>query len=196
MKIKISEFSKAWKGQFNVIKLELKALFPNKKIVIEHIGSTAVNNLSAKPIIDIMIGVKTDKELDSIINPLIENGYIYYEKYNSIMPNRRFFIKLKSKEQKKIFKSIYTSNDELPHELINDLRLAQIHVWKYNSDDWIRHIAVRDYLINNEAMRLEYQKIKIDLGKLNWNDGIEYNKKKNSFMIQLEEEALNYYKNI
>ena len=193
MKIKISEFSKTWKDQFNLIELEIHSLFPDKEIFIEHIGSTAVEHLPAKPIIDIMIGIKTDYALDSIVNPLLERGYIYYEKYNLVMPNRRFFIKLRDQENKKLFQSVYALNDELPHELINDLRLAQIHVWNHNSTDWKRHIAVRDYLRENKTIRLEYQQLKTKLGKLDWDNGIEYNKAKNNFISKLEQEALNYY---
>lgn len=195
MKIKIVQHSKNWKKQFELIKSEINSLFPDNEIIIEHIGSTSVKSLAAKPIIDIMIGVDSNQELDSTIIPLINKGYIYYECYNKIMPNRRFFVKLKHLKNHSLFKSIYSYNDELPHEEINNLRLAQIHVWKYNSEDWIRHIVVRDYLRINQPIRLAYQKIKIELSQLSWKDGMDYNSGKNDFMIRLEKEALNYYKN-
>lgn len=196
MKIQISPFSKTWKAQFELIKSEIESVLFNKEVKIEHIGSTSVENLSAKPIIDIMVGVNSNEELDLVVNPLLKLDYIYYEKYNSIMPNRRFFIKLINQEDKKLFQSVYSNNDNLPHEEINNLRLAQIHVWKYNSEDWIRHIAVRDYLRNNEVIKAKYQAVKLDLAKLEWRNGTDYNNGKNEFMTELEKKALKHYKNI
>lgn len=196
MNIQISPFSKTWKAQFELIKSEIESVLFNKEVKIEHIGSTSVENLSAKPIIDIMVGVNSNEELDLVVNSLLKLDYIYYEKYNSIMPNRRFFIKLINQEDKKLFQSVYSNNDNLPHEEINNLRLAQIHVWKYNSEHWIRHIAVRDYLRNNEVIKAKYQAVKLDLAKLEWRDGTDYNNGKNKFMTELEKKALKHYKNI
>ena len=181
MKIVIKPFSKTWKTQFDLIKTEIDLQLSHQKIIIEHIGSTSVENLSAKPIIDIMIGVIDDDDLDSTINPLINLGYIYYETYNTIMPNRRFFVKLINHKNNKFYKSVYSIDDKLPHEEINNLRHAHIHVWKYNSRDWIRHIAVREYLRNNSEIKAKYQKLKIKLSELNWTDGIDYNNGKNKF---------------
>lgn len=64
---------------------------------IQHIGSTSVEGLSAKPVIDIMIGVNSEKDLDKIPPLLAGRQYVYYEKYNEDMPYRRFFVKLKAK---------------------------------------------------------------------------------------------------
>lgn len=120
MNIQISPFSKTWKAQFELIKSEIESVLFNKEVKIEHIGSISVENLSAKPIIDIMVGVNSNEELDLVVNPLLKLDYIYYEKYNSIMPNRRFFIKLINQEDKKLFQSVYSNNDNLPHEEINN----------------------------------------------------------------------------
>lgn len=194
MKITICNYSVQWKDQFEELKINLQKILKDNAVIIEHIGSTAVKNLSAKPIIDIMVGVTSTNELNNLIKPLTNNGYIYYESYNTIMPKRRFFIKLKDDNNLNKFKSTYTSSDKLPHEAINELRLAQIHVWEYNSKDWIRHIAVRDYLRKNETLRLEYKELKQKISRSTWENGIAYNNEKNNFLKSLEKEAINYYK--
>ena len=65
---------------------------------IEHIGSTSIQSLSAKPIIDILIGVNKNSELDLTIDPMIQNKFIYYKVYDKDMPKRRFYVGLKFKK--------------------------------------------------------------------------------------------------
>lgn len=55
-----------------------------------HIGSTAVDGLSAKSVIDILFGLESVGELDEIVDPLLKAGYIYYQVYNVMKPNRFF----------------------------------------------------------------------------------------------------------
>lgn len=66
MKITFEKYNPFWKKQFETIKNELKDSIGFLNPQIEHIGSTSVENLSAKPVIDIMIGVKNEEELDKI----------------------------------------------------------------------------------------------------------------------------------
>ena len=63
MKIKLLPFSPKYKSKFKKIKRDLLTIVDIKD-EIEHIGSTAINGISAKPIIDILIGINTN-ELDS-----------------------------------------------------------------------------------------------------------------------------------
>jgi GrpB-like predicted nucleotidyltransferase (UPF0157 family) len=61
---------------------------------IEHVGSTAVPDLSAKPIIDIMVGLAADHDLDVIVTRLQGLGYSYIARYEidgNPMPFRRYF---------------------------------------------------------------------------------------------------------
>ncbi|MFP3802568.1 GrpB family protein, partial [Paraburkholderia sp. SIMBA_027] len=82
----------------------------------------------AKPIIDIMIGVKDEAELDKIPTLLQGKHYVYYEKYNEDMPYRRFFIKLIDQPQNLGFPDIIHLGDRIPEELHNhSLRIAHIH---------------------------------------------------------------------
>lgn len=86
MKIQFEKYNPDWKQSFELIKSELTDLIDFINPNIEHIGSTSVEGLSAKPIIDILIGVKNENDLDKTTSPLMNKDYIYYEKYNCKLP--------------------------------------------------------------------------------------------------------------
>jgi GrpB-like predicted nucleotidyltransferase (UPF0157 family) len=78
MKIELEKHSPLWKEQFENIKTELIEKIGFLHPHIEHIGSTSVKGLSAKPIIDILIGLESRDLLEEVINPLLEINYVYY----------------------------------------------------------------------------------------------------------------------
>lgn len=196
MKVTFEKYNPSWKTQFESIKNELEESIGFLNPEIEHIGSTSVEGLSAKPIIDIMIGVKDESELNQI--PLLLRGknYVYYEKYNEDMPYRRFFIKLIDTPQDLGFPEIIHSGDEIPEELHNHhLRIAHIHTIPVSSEHWIRHIAFRDYLRTHPEVKEEYQKLKEELSTMEWFDGNDYNEGKDPFIKREEKNAVQWYLN-
>src|SRR4051812_22669175 len=100
MKIHLVKYDKSWKDSFETIKSELleniRFTFPE----IEHIGSTSIEGLSAKPIIDVLVGLNEESLLNETIKPLIKVAYQYYEVFNTQMPYRRFFTKHKEEIHK------------------------------------------------------------------------------------------------
>lgn len=194
MKITFEPYNPLWKQTFNEIKKELVQEIGFLEPQIEHIGSTAVEGLSAKPIIDILIGVKNSAELDIIPPLLMEKGYVYYEKYNEDMPYRRFFVKLKQAPQRLSLPVHIKPADIIPEELHNHiLRVAHIHVMPLDSAHWIRHIAFRDYLRTHLEIKEEYQQLKEKLSTQEWKDGNEYNEGKDVFLKREEQKAINWY---
>lgn len=69
MKIKFEKYNPDWSNDFEKIKSELSELIGFINPNIEHIGSTSVKGLSAKPIIDILIGVNNESDLEKTITP-------------------------------------------------------------------------------------------------------------------------------
>ena len=191
MKIQLEKYNPDWKTIYKNIEDDLRRSLAFVNPIIEHIGSTSIFDLTAKPIIDILVGIPKHEQLDKIVEPLTSNDYIFYEKYNLTMPYRRFFVKLKTKPDFFIPK-IYCEKDEVPNEL-NDYKLAHIHILEYNSYHWTRHVAFREYLKKNVAVKNEYQKIKLQLSILDWRDGNEYNDAKNDFIKRIEKKALEWY---
>ena len=193
MKIIIEKYNPIWVKEFKKLKKELASILKNLNPQIEHIGSTSVPSLSAKPIIDIAIGVSKSAELDITICPMIENKFIYYEVYNKVMPKRRLFVGLKNKNDSHKFKKIYSNDEEIPHEKIHSFRLCHIHIWKFGTYEWERHIAFRDYLKEHTKIKDEYELLKVKLSKKNWIDGNEYNFGKNDFIKEIESNAISWY---
>ena len=190
MIINIEKYNKEWTVQFEQIKAELCSILIKLCPKIEHIGSTSVPDLAAKPIIDIQVGIKNSNDLDKTIEPMINNHYIYYEIYNSVMPDRRLFVGLKDEKDIRNFQNIYSKGDLIPHEKINQLRLTHVHIWEHGTKDWNRHIAFRNYLREHAEVKGQYESLKKQLSLKDWKDGDEYNDAKDSFIKTTEAKAI------
>lgn len=194
MKIKFGKYDPLWPERFYEIKSELLELTGFLNAQVEHIGSTSVEGLSAKPIIDILVGLKDKNDLDKTVQPLIDKGYIHYRLYNEEMPYRRFFVKHKDGYSNPAIPKIITGKDQVPASTEeHNNRLAHIHILPLDSEHWIRHIAFRDYLTANADIKDEYQKLKEQLKSREWQDGNEYNSAKDAFIKEEERKAVIWY---
>lgn len=110
---------------------------------IQHIGSTAVPGLAAKPVIDICIGVISFEEGYECVAPIEALGYCY--RGENGIARRHYF-----------FKDDPTCTD--PHYK----RTHHIHVFEAGTD-WTRHIAFRDALRSNPHAVSDYAALKRDL---------------------------------
>jgi len=183
-------YNPIWKAKFNSIQRDLHTLLKPIDPKIDHIGSTAVEGLSAKPIIDILIGLDKDSDLDLVPVLLKGKSYVYYEKYNEEMPYRRFFVAL-------IVPEHLVRGDEIPERLHDhSLRIAHIHSIPRRSDHWLRHIAFRDYLQAHSEVRDNYQRIKEEMVLREWKDGNDYNGAKDEFLKEYERKAIEWYKRV
>jgi len=127
-------YQPSWKDKFEAEKIKLKEIFGNKAVAIEHIGSTSIPGLSAKPIIDIAVLIEKRDDGDNFIEPVSRLGY-QYDKSNS-SGERHFFRK---------------GNPTEFH-----LSIA----YKDKGGFWERQILFRDYLRSHSEFRDEYQKLK------------------------------------
>ncbi len=78
---------------FDREKAQILSVIGNRVTAIEHVGSTAVPGLGAKPIIDIMVGIHSLIDAKDCIRPLESIGYEYVPEYEASMPERRYFRK-------------------------------------------------------------------------------------------------------
>jgi GrpB-like predicted nucleotidyltransferase (UPF0157 family) len=155
-----------WPSHFAAEQARIRALLP-PSAVIEHIGSTAVPGLAAKPVIDIMIGLKTLAEARPCVTALQQMGYEYVQKYESVMPERRYLKRLE-----------------------NGRRSHQIHMVEFGGAFWIRHVAFRDYLRTHPEEAREYGRLKQELAAKFTQDRDGYMDGKDAFVKALESRAL------
>ena len=164
MTIELSEFNAELTTMFDTEKNIISIGFPINEVIIEHIGSTSIPDIKAKPIIDIMLGMRElPSEISPIVNYLKTLGYEHIAQYDFIIPERRFFQKD-----------------------LNGKRTHHIHMVSFNSEFWDKHLFFRNHLRNNPTIREQYQKLKVDLTKRQWKSGNEYADAKGDFIKSVD----------
>ena len=188
MKVKLEKYDPKWKSYFEIEKDKLFNVLGTDGIKIEHIGSTSIPNICSKPVIDIMIGVEKEKQLDSSVNKIIRLGYIYVQKYEIIMPFRRYFFKLKNPD---IQVPRIIGFDDPDINKGNHEDSFHIHMVKINSDFWINQLIFRNYLRNNLEAKKEYENVKKSLSNREWDSINEYAEAKSRCISKLLERGKN-----
>ena len=129
-------YDEAWKNAFEEIKTEIEAEIGDLIIGIEHVGSTSVEGMSAKPCIDIDVIIKDYSVFDEIVRKLGVIGYIHEGDLG-----------IKDREAFK-----YANK---PH-----LMTHHLYVCPRDSEELHRHIAFRDFLRKNPEAVKEYSMVK------------------------------------
>lgn len=184
MKIEIAPYTPEWKSKFEEEKKILLEILKEFNPVIEHIGSTSVEGLGAKPIIDIQIGVAKYEQLDLLAAPMMDAGYTYYKKYEDVLPGRRYFVRAYNPHNNILPKILLTYEDKFDRK--EHPHLIHIHAVELNSDWWRRHIAFRDYLRANYEARDEYYSLKVKLAENDWENKDDYTDAKTEFVKRIE----------
>jgi GrpB-like predicted nucleotidyltransferase (UPF0157 family) len=175
MKIIIQSYDRNWPALFEEEKARLAAALSEHITSIQHIGSTSVPGLGAKPIIDIMIAVPSLAEADEFcIQPITALGYEYVKEFEAETPQRRYFRK---------------QNAE-------GAPTHHIHLVRINSDWWVDHLLFRDYLRGNSEVRRAYDALKRQLAEREWESRDDYTQTKSGFIQQVMEEARAWRQNI
>lgn len=135
-KVMVLPYDKAWKTAFEDIKQEIESAIGALIIGIEHVGSTSVEGLSAKPCIDIDVIIKDYTIFDRVVQELARIGY--YHEGNLGIKDREAFR--------------YTDK---PHLLKHHL-----YVCPQYSQELHRHITFRDFLRSNPVAAKKYGLVK------------------------------------
>jgi len=131
----IVDYDPLWKQQFEQEAHALRPIFGTQLVALHHIGSTAIPNMPAKPIIDIMPVVKDISQVDSLNPQFITLGYDPMGELGLV--GRRYFRK---------------GGDE--H------RTHHVHVFAVGNPEVEKHILFRDYLIQHPDDATTYAAIK------------------------------------
>ena len=163
--ITVVNYDPEWPSKYVRERDYITEILKDNCISIYHIGSTSVPGLSAKPIIDIMVVVRSLERVDTVAEKFSDIGYEYLGEFGIV--GRRYLRK---------------GGDERTH---------QIHI--FQADDWNnigRHLAFRDYMRTHEKERNEYAKLKKDLAQEFPYDIDGYCDGKENFVREMEERAL------
>ena len=135
-KVIVLPYDKAWKAAFEEIRLELEAALENLIIGIEHVGSTSVEGLSAKPCIDVDVVIKDYTIFAAVVEKLAGIGY-FHEGDLGIAGREAFG---------------YTGKDHLMKH--------HLYVCPQNSRELHWHITFRDFLRNHPEAAQKYGRVK------------------------------------
>jgi GrpB-like predicted nucleotidyltransferase (UPF0157 family) len=158
--VEVADSDPRWKLVFDGLSAQLRTALADLDATVEHVGSTSVPGLAAKPIIDIAIGVRGPMAIGRIIKILEPLGYIYRRDEGS--SGGQLFV---------------VDDDNSPWH-----RIAYIHVVATDDPQWFRYLGFRDRLREDPQARDEYQQLKRRLAAEFPNDRIGYTTAKESFI--------------
>ena len=153
--LRVSSYREEWKTLFEIEKRDIEEAIGDYIEEIQHVGSTSIPGMSAKPILDIAIAVKDFEEARICINPLCDMGYTF--RGENGIPRRHYFLK----------------GEPCTHH---------IHMLEKNSEEWERLILFRDYLRSNQNIAEEYNQLKRNLSERLQGDREAYQAAKSDFV--------------
>jgi len=129
-----------WPVVFHQLAAELLPALPDSVVTVEHIGSTAVPGLPAKPILDLAVGVRPDADPENASQALEDFGFLRRADADGAELDRNFGL-----------------------ELAERVRLVNAHLVRYAGPQWSWYVLFRDRLRADVRARDEYARIKGDL---------------------------------
>ncbi len=168
--ITLTEHNSNWKKQYDEISATLCAALSSRKIIrISHIGSTAINGIWAKPIVDILVEIAPDEDIAAISEIITKSG----------------FIKMSESEGWVSFNHGYTENGFAE-------KVYHLHIRFAGDND---ELYFRDYLNDNPHIAKEYEQLKLSLWHKYEYDRDGYTQAKTEFVKKHTAEARGLYKN-
>lgn len=157
--VKLEKYNENWKNEFCKEKENLEKIFGKLAIQIEHVGSTSIEGISAKPIIDIMVAIASFSDFEGVRETFSKEPYSVKED---------------------------SSPDEiLVRKGPEDNRTHFIHVVEMNGKKYNDTLAFRNYLRTHEDTKKEYENLKISLAEKYANDRKSYTSSKNDFIQEV-----------
>jgi GrpB-like predicted nucleotidyltransferase (UPF0157 family) len=165
-RILIADYDPVWPRLFEDERQRLHAAVGEWAIAIEHVGSTAVPGLAAKPIIDIGVALRSFEDALKCITPLFELGYQCLGEYG--IPGRIFFRKL--------------TDAPLAGQTHSGVaRTHHVHMYQQDHYEFVQQILFRDYIRSHPEVAREYERLKHRLAEEH-SDMNEYAMAKSDFV--------------
>jgi GrpB-like predicted nucleotidyltransferase (UPF0157 family) len=155
--VRLVPYETQWNTVYEYEKAVLGEILTDRAADIQHIGSTAIPGICAKPIIDMLVGLRDLAEFPNLVGRVEENGYIY----RPDPENRERFLCVKGSE---------------------NYRTHHIHFVQWNGREWQRLIFFRDYLRAHPDLAGDYRRLKMALAEKYPDDRAAYTEGKSGFI--------------
>jgi len=153
--VRLLPYDSTWPLEFSAEAERIERACDELPIRLEHIGSTAVPGLAAKPIIDILAGRPANVPGDAYVAAFRQLGYEHKGAFG--IPGRNYFRR-------------------------GSPRSHHVHLVSWSSDLWRDHLLFRDYLRAHPVTAREYETIKRELAAMYVNDREQYTDAKGPFI--------------
>ena len=167
--VELHDHEKSWEENAALIVEKLKSILGATATDIQHVGSTSIVHIKAKPIIDIAVSVNSFDDVYTLIPVLEAEGIIH--RPDNDEPWQVYFS---------------CGNDR------ENSRTHHIHVVKTGSKEWQDYINFRDYLNYCPDVAKEYENVKLRLMKEYKNDRLAYTEGKDEFIKKVLRDALTW----
>lgn len=151
---------------------KLKSILKGDIVDVQHIGSTAIKNICAKPIIDLVVGVECFEKIMVHNEALKRNGIVYRRQEH---PGQHLYVCV---------------------DTDNNIQTHFIHVVIYGENQWNDYLNMRDYLNAHKDKAKEYSDLKEKLAKKFAKDRTEYTNGKGEFISKILQEAQQWRKGL
>lgn len=174
--VAVVPYDPRWPEMFEQERIHLLHCLPGKLIRrIEHFGSTAIPDLAAKPIVDMLVEVTSLDETKQIVPPILEpQGYDYFWR-----PTQG--------ENAPLFYAWFIKRDA------DGNRTHHIHMVEAHFEHWDR-LLFRDYLIDHPHTAREYGELKRRLSEAHAHDRVAYTQAKTDFVVRVTNIAKENYR--
>lgn len=154
----LREHDHRWAGAFASVAQDLAQALGHRALAIEHVGSTAVPGLRAKPIIDIAVTLADGVTATDCTRSLERAGFAFRG------------------DQGGEGGLLYVLSDRPGH------RLAHVHVVGHDDSQWVRYLQFRDHLRDDPGLRAAYGRLKVSLASEFPSDRAAYTMAKDEFI--------------
>ncbi|SER33421.1 GrpB domain, predicted nucleotidyltransferase, UPF0157 family [Gracilibacillus ureilyticus] len=168
MRVRLSDYSDKWKQMFAEESQRLSSIFGDEIISFEHIGSTAIPGMKAKPVIDMICTVRSIERVDTYNDQMIRLGY--EAAFEHGIEGRRLFRKG------------------------GENRTHHIHFYQWDNPEIFRHLVFRSYLLAHPEEVKRYSQYKEKLAE-RYEYTSEYSPAKKAFVTEMEKKALDWWEN-
>ena len=157
-RVEVVAYRSGWRGLFGQERRALQERMGGLVADIQHIGSTAVAGLDAKPILDIAVAVVSEDAIVQCVRVLCDSGYLD----RGDQGGEGGYLVVKEREP--------------------DLRTHHLHIVTREDPQWSGYLRFRDALRGDESLRLRYSQLKRDLQKQHPRDREAYTLAKHDFI--------------